>query len=104
MYLITEVVYSAGVDMVVSAAGRTKQYFSSRVLPLAFMYQKFPLDQYGALGTEVGNTDYVASKIAARSVVSLSQRMLHIKLRSGKFFRRHRSGVALRYVLTICSR
>ncbi|XP_043235023.1 uncharacterized protein LOC122388210 [Amphibalanus amphitrite] len=53
VYLITEVVYSAGVDLVVSAAGRTKQYFSSRVLPLAFMYQKFPVDEYGAVGTEV---------------------------------------------------
>ena len=54
VYLITEVVYSAGVDLVVSAAGRTKQYFSRRILPLAFAYQKFPLDELGAVGTEVG--------------------------------------------------
>ena len=58
MYLITEVVYSAGVELVVSAGGCTRQYCSSRVLPLAFNYQKFPLHGDGVVGTEVsvGNT------------------------------------------------
>ncbi|XP_037072877.1 uncharacterized protein LOC119093957 [Pollicipes pollicipes] len=53
IYLITEVVYASAVDLVVIAAGRTKQYSSNRELPLAFTYQKFPIDDYGAIGTQV---------------------------------------------------
>ena len=53
VYLITEVVYSAGVELVVTAGGCTKQYCSNRVLPLAFLYQKFPLYDDGTVGTEV---------------------------------------------------